>query len=110
MKEYSIDDFFRFEKEYNMFSYVDKYGTNIWDLVRYEVYDNLTSPESCNRSQYSKITISDISREILRKYQINISIEKVREFVLNIEDVFYSDILEKVYIDKEDYYKEIYNG
>lgn len=60
--------------------------------------------------QYSKITISDISREILRKYQINISIEKVREFVLNIEDVFYSDILEKVYIDKEDYYKEIYNG
>ena len=44
----------------------------------------------------------------MRTYQISIPFDKLRSYVYNTE-IFYSDILGKIYSDKKDYYEEVYN-
>ena len=58
--------------------------------------------------QFGRITLLDLSKEITQRYQLKISIEKLRKIVITFDDIFYSDILEKIYLDKNEYYEEVY--
>ena len=59
-------------------------------------------------NKYVSITLNDLEKEILRVYQVDIPFEKLRGYLYNT-DIFYSDILEKIYLDKNDYYEEVYD-
>lgn len=59
-------------------------------------------------NKYSSISLDDLEREISKNYQITISADKLREYLYGTE-IFYSNILGKIYLDKNDYYEEVYN-
>lgn len=59
-------------------------------------------------NKYSSISLDDLECQIYDAYQIEIPFDKLRSYLYNT-DIFYSDILGKIYIDKEDYYKEVYD-
>ena len=58
-------------------------------------------------NKYSSITLGELESEIYDKYQIEISYDKLKHYVKST-DIFYSDIYDKIYLNKEDYYKEVY--
>ena len=79
-----------------IFSFTFKSVTVSW-FVRYLI------------GQYGKITLLDLSKEIARRYHFQVGTDKLKEILGTLDDVFYSDILEKIYLDKNDYYEEIYD-
>ncbi len=58
-------------------------------------------------NKYSSINIGELQNEIYNKYQIEINYDKLKHYAKSA-DIFYSDIYDKIYLDKEDYYKEVY--
>ena len=59
-------------------------------------------------NKYSSISLDDLEKEILMNYQINVPFEKLRSYLYST-DIFYSDILGKIYSDKNNYYEEVYD-
>lgn len=59
-------------------------------------------------NKYSSISLDNLEKEIQKNYQVNIPYEKLREYLYGT-DIFYSDILGKIYSDKNCYYEEVYN-
>ena len=59
-------------------------------------------------NKYNSISLNDLEDEIKKNYMIDISSTKLREYLYRT-DIFYSDIMEKIYLDKKDYYEEVYN-
>lgn len=58
--------------------------------------------------KYNKMSLYELESKIEENYQINISEEKLRGYLYGTE-IFYSNIMNKIYIDKKDYYEEVYN-
>ena len=46
--------------------------------------------------------------EISKNYQIQISVDKLKGYISETE-IFYSKIMDKIYLDKNDYYEEVYD-
>ena len=59
-------------------------------------------------NKYSSISLEDLEKEIAINYQISVPFDKLRGYLYST-DIFYSDILEKIYSDKNNYYEEVYN-
>lgn len=59
-------------------------------------------------NKYSSISLDNLEEEIRKNYQIEIPFNKLRDYLYNT-NIFYSDTLEKIYSDKNDYYEEVYN-
>ena len=59
-------------------------------------------------SKYRSVTLTQLENEIRKNYQIIIPANKLREYLYGT-DIFYSDILDKIYNDSEDYYVEVYD-
>lgn len=59
-------------------------------------------------NKYSSISLDDLEKEILMNYQISIPFDRLRGYLYGT-DIFYSDILGKIYSDKNDYYEEVYD-
>ena len=59
------------------------------------------------KNKYS-MSLDEIQQEILNKYKINVSQEKIK-YIITDSDYYYSDLLNKVYQDKKYYYEEVYN-
>lgn len=81
MKEYTIDDFFQFEKKNNLFCHVDKHGTNLWDLVRYDVYKNISAPRADNSIYYRKISLKRVLRLLAGALKWGLSIFKKYDYL-----------------------------
>lgn len=58
--------------------------------------------------KYSSISLDDLEKEIMKNYQISIPFDKLRGYLYST-DIFYSDILGKIYSDKNNYYEEVYD-
>lgn len=58
--------------------------------------------------KYNKMSLYELESKIEKNYQIDISEEKLRGYLYET-DIFYSNIMNKIYIDKKDYYEEVYN-
>ena len=52
--------------------------------------------------------INSLEEEISKNYQIMIPEDKLKSYLYGT-DIFYSNILEKIYLDKNDYYEEVYD-
>ena len=59
-------------------------------------------------NKYSSISLEDLEKEIAINYQISVPFDKLRGYLYST-DIFYSDILGKIYSDKNNYYEEVYN-
>lgn len=59
-------------------------------------------------NKYSSISLDDLEKEIMLSYQINVPFDKLRGYLYGT-DIFYSDILGKIYSDKNNYYEEVYD-
>ena len=59
-------------------------------------------------NKYSSISLDDLEKEIMKNYQISVPFDKLRGYLYST-DIFYSDILGKIYSDKNNYYEEVYN-
>ena len=59
-------------------------------------------------NKYSSISLDDLEKEIMKNYQISIPFDRLRGYLYST-DIFYSDILGKIYSDKNNYYEEVYN-
>ena len=59
-------------------------------------------------NKYSSISLDSLEKEIMKKYQISVPFDKLRGYLYST-DIFYSDILGKIYSDKNNYYEEVYN-
>ena len=59
-------------------------------------------------NKYSSISLDDLEKEIMLNYQINVPFDKLRGYLYGT-DIFYSDILGKIYSDKNNYYEEVYD-
>ena len=57
---------------------------------------------------YRILTMNDIKKIIYSDYKIEIPIQRIRKYITTM-DFYFNDILDKVYVDKNDYYKEVYN-
>ncbi len=60
-------------------------------------------------NKYSAITLTDLKNEITKLYKIQIPIEELHAFVYRINNIFYSNILDKIYTNKKDYYTEVFD-
>ena len=58
--------------------------------------------------KYRNISLYSLNCEIEKNYQIKVSEEKLRGYLYGT-DIFYSNIMNKIYLDKNDYYEEVYN-
>ena len=59
--------------------------------------------------KYRSISISDFVNNINEEYSIDLTYDIVKGYLYGLSNIYYSLILDKLYIDKEDYYKEIYD-
>lgn len=59
-------------------------------------------------SKYRSISLEGLEKEISKNYQIMIPEDKLKSYLYGT-DIFYSNILEKIYLDKNDYYEEVYD-
>lgn len=59
-------------------------------------------------SKYRSISLESLEEEISKNYQIMIPEDKLKGYLYGT-DIFYSNILEKIYLDKNDYYEEVYD-
>lgn len=59
-------------------------------------------------NKYSSISLEDLEKEIAINYQISVPFDRLRGYLYST-DIFYSDILGKIYSDKNNYYEEVYN-
>ncbi len=59
--------------------------------------------------KYRSISISDFVNNINEEYSIDLTYDIVKGYLYGLSNIYYSSILDKLYIDKEDYYKEIYD-
>lgn len=60
-------------------------------------------------NKYRSISISDFVNNINDEYSIELTYDVVKGYVYGLSNIYYSQILDKLYIDKEDFYKEIYD-
>ncbi len=81
---------------HKLFSYINK-KPNIETFIEDEL------------EKYRIITISELVDEINEDYSIDLTYDVVRGYVYRLSNVYYSQSLDKLYIDKEDFYKEIYD-
>ena len=58
--------------------------------------------------KYRILTMNEIKKIIYSKYKIDVSTQRIRRYI-NLLDFYYNDILDKVYVDKNDYYEEVYD-
>ena len=59
--------------------------------------------------KYRSISIGDFVNNVNEEYSIDLTYEAVRGYVYGLSNIYYSQILDKLYVDKEDFYKEIYD-
>ena len=59
--------------------------------------------------KYRSISISDFVNNVNEEYSIDLTYDVVKGYVYGLSNIYYSPILDKLYIDKEDFYKEIYD-
>ena len=59
--------------------------------------------------KYRSISISDFVNNVNEEYSIGLTYDVVKGYVYGLSNIYYSPILDKLYIDKEDFYKEIYD-
>lgn len=59
-------------------------------------------------NKYSSISLDDLEKEIMINYQVSIPFDKLRSYLYSTE-IFYSDVLGKIYSDKNNYYEEVYD-
>ena len=59
--------------------------------------------------KYRSISISDFVNNVNEEYSIDLTYDVVKGYVYGLSNIYYSQILDKLYVDKEDFYKEIYD-
>ena len=59
--------------------------------------------------KYRSISIGDFVNKVNEEYSIDLTYDVVKGYVYGLSNIYYSQILDKLYIDKEDFYKEIYD-
>lgn len=59
--------------------------------------------------KYRSISIGDFVNNVNEEYSIDLTYDVVKGYVYGLSNIYYSPILDKLYIDKEDFYKEIYD-
>ena len=80
---------------YKLFSFINK------NLTRRKVIEDMIS-------KYRSISLDELEDEISKNYQIQISVDKLKGYISETE-IFYSKIMDKIYLDKNDYYEEVYD-
>ena len=58
--------------------------------------------------KYESISLDELENKIYEQYGIIVPYDKLRTYLYST-DIFYSDILGKIYSDKEKYYEEVYD-
>ena len=74
--------------------------------------DNYFLETGCNklsRDKYRSISIGDFVNNVNEEYSIDLTYDVVKGYVYGLSNIYYSQILDKLYVDKEDFYKEIYD-
>ena len=59
--------------------------------------------------KYRSISIGDFVNNVNEEYSIDLTYDVVKGYVYGLSNIYYSQILDKLYVDKEDFYKEIYD-
>ena len=79
-----------------------------YKLYSYNSTENISKLFEKIILKYRILTMGEIKKIICSKYKIDISTQRIRRYI-NALDFYYNDILDKVYVDKNDYYEEVYN-
>ena len=79
-----------------------------YKLYSYNSTENISKLFEKIILKYRILTMGEIKKIICSKYKIDISTQRIRRYI-NALDFYFNDILDKVYVDKNDYYEEVYN-